>query len=160
MFTFYISTCKIMDVCCCPRRHMAMHQVSTKHDVLHVFVLYGYMYVAPQDESCRYRYGLCEELLSFSLRAIWYMCTLLYVYCKSQQTWGKYHISVKHTTVSILSCCFFCVRLQCCFSVLVHVRPTLPCLRLFCVSLYQIWGVISPVGSHKYFAANLNVPSW
>ena len=25
---------------------------------VHVFILYGYMYVAPQDESCRYCYDL------------------------------------------------------------------------------------------------------
>ena len=61
-----------MDVCCCPSRHGYTSGVS---------ILYGYMYVAPQDEACRYSYDLCRELLLFSLRAIWYMCTLEYVYC-------------------------------------------------------------------------------
>ena len=56
---------------------MAVHQVSTKHSILHVFILYGYMYAAPQDES--YCYDLYRDLILFSLRAIWYMCTLLYV---------------------------------------------------------------------------------
>ena len=46
---------------------MAIHQVSTKHIIVHVFTLYAYMYVAPQDESCRYCYVLCRELLLFSL---------------------------------------------------------------------------------------------
>ena len=62
---------------------------------------------------------------------------------------SKYHVSVKHITVGILHCCF---------SVSVHDRPTLPC-TFFCVNLYQIWGVISPVGFHESDAANLNVPS-
>ena len=62
---------------------MAIHQVSTKHSIFHVFIMYGYKYVAPQDESSRYCYDLCRELRLFSLRpgAIWYMCTLLCVYC-------------------------------------------------------------------------------
>ena len=55
-------------------------------------------------------------------------------------------MSVKHTTVTILPCWFFCIVLHCCFFVLVQDRPTLPCLRVF---LCQTWGVVLPVGFHK-----------
>ena len=64
---------------------MAIHQVSTKHSIFHVFIMYAYKYVAPQDESCRYCHDLCRELRLFSIRAVWYMCTLLYVYCSSNK---------------------------------------------------------------------------
>ena len=60
----------------------------------------------------------------FSLRVIWYMCTLLYVHCSPNTTnIGKYHVSVKQSTVSILPYWFLVL--------LVHDRPTLPCLRVF-----------------------------
>ena len=121
---------------------MAIHQVSREHSILHAFILYGYMYVARRDESCRYCYDLCRELLLFSLPAIWYMCTLLYVYCKSQQTSGKYYMSVKHTTLSILPCRFSVLDSIVVFSVLVHDRPTMPCLCVF-VSVCAKFGGLS-----------------
>ena len=88
---------------------MTIHHVSTKHSTFHVSFLYGYMYVAPQDESYRYCYDLCRELRLFSLRAIWYMYTLFYVFTvvPTNLELDKYHVSVKHTTVSILPCWFF-----------------------------------------------------
>ena len=54
------------------------HQVPTKHTTFSVFDIWLHV------ETCRCCYNLCRKLLLFSLRAIWYMCTLLYVYCKSQ----------------------------------------------------------------------------
>ena len=41
---------------------MAIHQMSTKHttDIVHVFIICGYMHVGPTDESCRYCYDLCS----------------------------------------------------------------------------------------------------
>ena len=93
---------------------MAIHQCL--RSILFSCFYSGWVNVAPQDESCRYCYDLCRELRLFSLRAIWYMYTL----CKFTvvpTNIGEYHVSVKHTKVSILHCCF---------SVLVHNRPTLP----------------------------------
>ena len=83
---------------------IAIHQVSTKHSIFHVFILCGCMYVALQDESCRYCYDLCRVLRLFSLRAIWYMCTLLRTYAVVPTNIGIYHVSVKHTAVNILPC--------------------------------------------------------
>ena len=138
---------------------MAIHQVSKKHSIFYVLILYAYMYVAPQDESCRYCYDLCNELRLFSLRAIWYMCTLLYVYCSPISNMGKYHVSVRHTTVSMLPCWFSVFDSIAVFLLLVHDRLTLPCLHVFLCQFLPNLGVFSPVGFHKCVAANLNVPS-
>ena len=68
-------------------------------------------------------------------------------------------MSVEHTTVSILPGWFSVLDYIVVFLYWYMIDP--PCLAcvFFCVNLYQIWGVISPVGFHKYFAANLSVPS-
>ena len=62
-------------------------------------------------------------------------CIYLHVYCS--RNIGKYQVSVKHTTVSILIFCYF---------LLVHTvdPPVLACL--FYVYLYRIACVISPCG--------------
>ena len=66
-------------------------------------------------------------------------------------------MSVKYTTVNILLCRFSVLDFIVGFLYWYMIDP--PCLVsvFFCVNLYQIWGVISPVGFHKYVAANLNV---
>ena len=73
---------------------------------------------------------------------------------------GKYDVSVKQSTVSILPYWFSVLD-----SVFYYyyywymIDPSCLACVLFCFNLYQIWGVISPFGFHKYVAANLNVPS-
>ena len=50
MLTLNLRPCTFMDSVV--PTDMAIHQVSMKHGTFHVFILYGYMYVTPQDESC------------------------------------------------------------------------------------------------------------
>ena len=53
-FLYGYMMCTFMDVCCCPN-DMTIRHVPTKQSISHVFILYEYMYVAPQDESsCRF----------------------------------------------------------------------------------------------------------
>ena len=63
-------------------------------------------------------------------------------------------MSVKHTTGSIFPCCFPVLDSIVVFLYYWYMadQPCLACV-FFCVKLYQIWGVIWPVGFHKYFAA-------
>ena len=73
-------------------------------------------------------YDLCRELRLFSLRAIWYMYSLvLHVYCSPNI--GKYHVSVKHTTVSILHWYFSSLDYIVVF--LYWYMIDLPCLAFF-----------------------------
>ena len=140
---------------------MAIHQVSTKHTIIYVFILYGYTYVAPQDESCPCCYDLCRKLQLFSIRAIWYMC-ILYVYCSPNMQpmvppkrfdiflpdWGMLRRSrhahsflLKHRQISRVCEAYnsgytplflFCIGLHCCFFCIIG-QSTLPCLRVFFV---------------------------
>ena len=129
---------------------MAKHQVSTKPTILHAFVLYGYMY--PHKTNHVDIFTICVENYDYFLSERFDTCKFLHIYCIIVLTnRGKYQVSVKHTTVSILY--------YCCFYVLVHDRPILPCIFIFCVDLYQIPGVISPGEFHRFHDAVLNVPS-
>ena len=55
---------------------------------------------------------------------------------------GKYHVSVKHTTVNILPCWLFVLDFIVGFLYYWYMIDPL-CLAcvFFCVHLYQIWGV-------------------
>ena len=90
MSAFYTATCTIWKFAVVPA-DMAIHQVSTKHSILHVFILYGYTYVAPQDESCRYCYDLCRELRLFSLGRFGACCVL---FCTSTVSPDKYEVNI------------------------------------------------------------------
>ena len=108
-----------------PTNMLAIHQVSRKHTIFHVFIIYEYMYVARQDKSCRYCYDLCRGLRLFSL----YSCAFTVV----PTNMGKYHVlSVKHTIVgtSVVDFLYWYM-----------IDP--PCLGCFFVSMCTEFGVLS-----------------